>query len=181
MNWSDYFAYNAETGELSHKPRPREMFACNWAFLVWNKRFANKRAESMNNGYLAIRVYKKQYRANRVVYEMFNGPIPKGMVVDHIDRNPLNNKIENLRLATHSQNQMNRRRTRPDNKLGATGVIRTRRGKPYQAHITINSRSINLGRFGSLEEAVAVRDAAARAHHGEFAVPSINPDKTCTR
>lgn len=48
-------------------------------------------------------------RVHRVVWEMHNGNIPKGLVIDHIDGDPSNNKIENLRLATSSQNSCNQK------------------------------------------------------------------------
>jgi hypothetical protein len=52
------------------------------------------------DGYHAINVGKKKYRAHRIIWEMHHGPIPAGLVVDHIDADPGNNRIENLRLAS---------------------------------------------------------------------------------
>jgi hypothetical protein len=51
----------------------------------------------------------KAHRAHNIIWELHNGRIPKGMTVDHIDRNPSNNKIENLRLATPSSQCHNRK------------------------------------------------------------------------
>lgn len=46
----------------------------------------------------------KNYSVHRFIWECFNGPIPDGLEVDHIDGNPMNNKLENLRLGTHKEN-----------------------------------------------------------------------------
>ncbi len=46
----------------------------------------------------------KNYSVHRFIWECFNGPIPDGLEVDHIDGDPKNNKLENLRLGTHKAN-----------------------------------------------------------------------------
>ena len=58
---------------------------------------------------------------NRIIWQLFNGKIPDGFVVDHIDGNSLNNKIENLRIVTKEKNARNLKK-RQDNKSGVTGV-----------------------------------------------------------
>ncbi len=58
---------------------------------------------------------------NRIIWQLFNGKIPDGFVVDHIDGNSLNNKIENLRIVTKEKNARNLKK-RKDNKSGVTGV-----------------------------------------------------------
>ena len=67
------------------------------------------------------RVGKEKYYVHRLIWEILNGPIPIGMVIDHIDRNPSNNKIENLRVVAHKEN-MNNCKIRSDNKTGVKGV-----------------------------------------------------------
>lgn len=67
------------------------------------------------------RVGSEKLYVHRIVWELINGVIPEGMIIDHKDRNPGNNLIENLRLATHTEN-MNNCKTRKDNPLGIRGV-----------------------------------------------------------
>lgn len=89
---------------------------------------------------------------------------PEGMVVDHKDLNPFNNRIDNLRLATAQQNSANRRPRRD----GLKGVARLRSGR-YQAQIKVNGKSLYLGSFPTEEEAHCAYMAAAKDHFGVFA------------
>jgi transcriptional regulator with XRE-family HTH domain len=88
--------------------------------------------------------------------------------VDHWDGDGLNNRRGNLRLASESQNQGNRRKTD-----GTTsrykGVSLTKPGGPFQAAIYQDRRRFDLGRFHDEEEAARAYDAAARQRFGEFA------------
>ncbi len=63
----------------------------------------------------------KQYSAHRIIYEIFYGPVGDKMIVDHLDRNPFNNNILNLKLKTVAENNRNMSR-KVDNKTGVTGV-----------------------------------------------------------
>lgn len=60
-----------------------------------------------NEGYYAISIKGKLYKAHRLVWELHNGTIPEGMVIDHIDRNKANNTIENLRCVYRAENRRN--------------------------------------------------------------------------
>lgn len=75
---------------------------------VVNKKTRKILIPSKRNGYLRLNFYsnKNNYKRSlhRVLYETFNGPIPKGMLVDHIDGNRVNNALSNLRLVTQSDN-----------------------------------------------------------------------------
>ena len=59
-------------------------------------------------GYPKVYIDKKYYTLSRVVWILMNGDIPEGMVIDHIDRDKNNNKIDNLRVVTQSDNNKNR-------------------------------------------------------------------------
>lgn len=60
-----------------------------------------------SKGYWQVSYKNRKYLAHNVVWELHNGPVPEGFTVDHRDRNPTNNRIENLRLATKTQQSAN--------------------------------------------------------------------------
>ena len=142
---------------LIWKHRPRAMFPSRWAYLVWNKRYAGSIAGSLHpRGHIIIS------KAHRLVWLIVRGePVPNE--IDHRDRDRTNNRIGNLRAATHSQNLYNATR-RTDNPTGIKGVTYTTRGSAYRA--SVNSR--HIGTFATIEEATAARRAAAELAHGDF-------------
>jgi len=86
--------------------------------------------------------------------------------VDHVNGDGLDNRRENLRAATHSENAMNRAMN-SDNTSGYKGVFRYPRG--WRARITLAGRRTNLGVFATPQEAARAYDTAALALFGEFA------------
>jgi hypothetical protein len=91
--------------------------------------------------------------------------------IDHIDMNGLNNRWNNLREATHSQNMMNKLYP---NSTGFKGVSIRRKCtiRPFVARIHINNRHKHLGYFKTAKEAHTAYVRAAQKEHGEFARPS---------
>ena len=117
----------------------------------------------------------KRYFAHRAIWAMHHGPIPDGYVVDHIDGNPLNNRIENLRAVPPAINQRNLIRADHRNKSGLLGVhAKTRGGKTrYYARISINGKSVALGAYATPEEAAsAYLDARSRYFPDYFSAQS---------
>lgn len=93
---------------------------------------------------------------------------PKKMEVDHINGNKLDNRRENLRVITSSQNKMNQG-VRKNNKLGVKGIYFHEKRKRFIAQIQANGKSFHLGYFVDLESAKAAYSKAVMEHHGEFA------------
>ena len=172
MDWSKYFTYCATTGSVIRKALPMDMFASRRAYARANKMFAGKTSghklyrRGGQKHCIQVSLFKKEYQAHIIVWELTHGVVPKGMVIDHIDGDPFNNLISNLRLATPSQNAMNARKHKP-NRSGVKGV--TVEGGKYRASIRKNYKAIALGTFETLEQARAAREQGERIHHGEFA------------
>jgi hypothetical protein len=119
-------------------------------------------------GYLQCEVSGKAFMVHRVIYEMHFGKISDGMTIDHIDRNPLNNKIENLRLATQSQNSINTSVPK-NNTTGYKGVLTTPSGK-FQARLGYKGKKLYLGLFDTAEEAAECVKENSKKLYGEFTI-----------
>ena len=131
----------------------------------WRK--SNKEAGwADSNGYVFIRLKGKLYRAHRlayaITYGMFDGEI------DHIDNNPNNNRITNLRVCTSTLNKYNSRR-RSDNTSGIKGVHWYKAYQKWQTYIRVEGKTKCLGYFDTLLDASCVVISARNKHHGEFA------------
>ena len=100
VDYNEHFIYDETSPScLRHKIKKKQMNAGDVAgTLVINKK---------EKPTWSVYCCNKKLRAHRVIWEMYNGSIPEGLVIDHIDGDPSNNKIENLRLATISQNSFN--------------------------------------------------------------------------
>jgi hypothetical protein len=90
------------------------------------------------------------------------------MTIDHIDINPLNNRIENLRLATQSQNAINTK-TPKNNTTGYKGVLSTPSGK-FQARLGYRGKKLYLGLFKTAEEAAECVRQKSLELYGEFTI-----------
>lgn len=124
--------------------------ACN----IYNKRYATKLAGTLDtsNGYLKCSLRGISYYVHRIIWELHHGEIPSGLQIDHKDRNPTNNRIENLRLVTPSENVLNTA-DRPS-KFGR-GIKRTASGS-FGARVGDKW----LGSFKTLQEARKAREEA---------------------
>ena len=125
----------------------------------------------MNNGYYCIGLSKNNKSTkkllHRLIYEVYNGTIPKKMEIDHIDNNKLNNHISNLRLATHSENNCNVN-VRIDNKIGYKNIYYNTKRKDYYVRISKNGKYVYKKYFKTLEEAIENRDIQLLLIHGDF-------------
>lgn len=92
-----------------------------------------------------------QYLASRVAFALYHGRWPEDLI-DHVDGNPLNDRKDNLREATHQQNMWNKEAY---NEIGLKGVGKDHRQGGYYAQITHNKQHYYLGRYKTAEEAAA--------------------------
>jgi hypothetical protein len=102
------------------------------------------------DGYYQCSIDYGRYKIHRLVWLWHYGEFPNGHI-DHIDGNKLNNKIENLRVATSAQNIQNQRVPRSTNNLGVQGVHKV--NNKYRAVIHKNYKKYHLGYFDTAEEA----------------------------
>jgi hypothetical protein len=116
--------------------------------------------------YWLITIKGKSYLAHRLAWLYVYGEWPVS-IIDHIDRNGMNNKIANLRQATYSQNALNKPSSRK-NALGVKGVSYAAHAKKYLARAVLNGKHHHLGLFLDVESASAAYQAFARENHGEF-------------
>jgi len=93
---------------------------------------------------------------------------PKGLVSDHINQNKLDNRRENLRTATHSQNKTNRP-MQANNKSGYKSVYWDKSRQKWFVNIRLNGKSKTLGRFENKEEEALAYNKKAKELFGEFA------------
>lgn len=117
-------------------------------------------------GYRCIVINRKSYKAHRLVFLFHHGYLPK--CIDHINGIKSDNRIENLREATESQNKANRGKTKV-NTSGFKGVFKAHHGKKWRAQIKHGNKQIFLGKFDNKEEAYAKYIESSKKYFGDFA------------
>jgi hypothetical protein len=123
-------------------------------------------------GYLRVGIDRRLYKLHRLAWLYVYGEWPSGRI-DHINRNPSDNRIANLRVATPAQNRAN---SRNFNRCRLKGVARNR--NQWLAQISYKNKNYYLGNFSTPEEAHAAYCRAAAEMYGEFACfesASANP------
>jgi len=118
-----------------------------------------------SDGYVKRTYDKKDLYLHRAIFEKHFGTIPEDKMIDHIDRDKLNNRKSNLRLCSHAENMRNRT-VHKNNKLGVKGV-RVNQGK-YEANIRFNNKVIYLGYYESLDDAALAYNIASIILHFDF-------------
>lgn len=143
MNWGDIFEY--KEGVLLRKVR------------VANCSNVGEVAGRIDAfGYVVVKFKQKAYRGHRIVWEMFNGEIPKGMQIDHINQNRSDNRIENLRIVTNQQNSKNRSMS-SRNKSGVNGVGWCKREGKWIVQSRKMNKTVFIGYFNDFNDAVKAR------------------------
>jgi hypothetical protein len=125
-----------------------------------------------SGGYAAMNIYPIDDNGNKVhkivtMHRLIIDP-PDGFQVDHRDRNRLNNRRSNLRVATHAQNMLNKSKYK-SNTSGITGVKWHKREQKWWSEICFQGKNRWLGYFSSKEEASKAYQQAHKKYFGEFA------------
>ena len=110
------------------------------------------------NGYYQVGIGQHRYVVHRIIYAMHHGSIDGTKVIDHIDGDRGNNRIENLREVNMTDNLHNSK-VWSTNTSGCTGVSWSTRENKWRAYINFGRRKISLGQFDRKEDAIAARKA----------------------
>lgn len=140
--------------------------------LYWKNRTSNrnklgaKAGSPDKHGYVNICFNYKKHKMHRIIYLMHHGYLPKE--IDHIDGNPQNNAIENLREANRSQ-QLCNTKLRKNNSSGIKGVCWDKSKQKWLVRVNKDSKNVYMARFDDLELAELVAIEARAKFHGEYA------------
>ncbi|ATS93616.1 homing endonuclease [Pectobacterium phage DU_PP_I] len=149
----EYFRYDPLTG-----------------YLYWKKGKQRVKegqlAQTPDSGYLTTVLNGRHHRTHRIIWCLHNGPLAAGVVIDHKDRNKVNNLLDNLRVATRGENMQNTK-LRSDNSLGHKGIHQRENGR-FRVAVSASGKRTSVGTFGTLEEAIVERDKAYLRIQGEF-------------
>ncbi len=166
-------ALRYEDGKLFWLNRPRDHFPSTRGWNIYNARFADKEAgtireDKTDKRHLIQFGARKKIRIYRYTIVWALHKNEWCLELDHENHNSLDDRIENLRPATRSNNLGNAK-IRRDNISGIKGVCWDSSRQKWMAQIRVRNRHKCLGRFESILDAKAAYMTAAREHFGEFA------------
>jgi hypothetical protein len=126
-------------------------------------------AGSINsNGYVTIKLGGRSYLSHRIAWLFITNEDPCDLFIDHVNGNKSDNRLINLRLCKHEENMRNSKRPMT-NKSGYKGVSFDKERSKWSASISINNKTVKIGRFDTPELAHMAYCKAAAELHGEFA------------
>lgn len=158
-----FLEYSPATGRFFYKPRDRSFFPDNRSFKIFKSRFAGKECFCTlgGNGYLHGCINNVLVYSHLAAYAISFGKWPDG-ILDHINGDRLDNRIENLRVVSSLGNSCNRAKS-----TGKTsrfiGVSWSKSKRKWRAYInSSHNKTVHIGYFSSEEDAAAARLKAQR-------------------
>jgi hypothetical protein len=142
--------------------------------LIWKKQIASKiklgtTAGALSTKYMRVRLFNKSYMLHRLIWVMLKGAIPYGKLIDHINGDTLDNRIENLRLASLSENRVNSTKSKGQGRF--KGVYWFSKSGRWISSIRQDGKTQHIGYFDTEIEAAEAFVRRARILHGEFYKP----------
>jgi len=147
------FSYNAESGELTWKRR------------MGQRGIPGRPAGTTIKRCAYVKVFGESYAVHRIIWKLAHGFDPPGFV-DHVNGNPLDNRLLNLRLATPQENAQNKK---PYPGVEIPGVHQIKKTGRWRAKIQEDGRQRHIGVYETKEDAAAARKQAEERVFGEFA------------
>lgn len=145
------------------------------------KWYANKYGSATHPLWYAVRNHARQndkqksIKMHRVIWEYFNA-IPDGYEIDHINHDGLDNRMENLRIATHRENMHNQVRNPATKTSQYKGIYWDKSHGKWKAQIKTNGNTKSLGYFVDEVEAARAYNRAAIYYFGQFACLNVLPE-----
>lgn len=153
----ELFRYDAETGNLIRKVKTARC-----------TKIGEVAGSTNKLGYRIIKIDGRDYKAHRIIWKMHFGDIHEDKFIDHVNGDPSDNRLRNLRLAFNGENQRNRAAP-SNNTSGFKGVSFHRTANKFIARIRHNGKLMHLGYFATPESAHASYCEAVKRYHREFA------------
>jgi len=151
--------YDPDTGIVTWRERPPSHFTrlCDWA--TWNAQHSGLTVGHVGKqGYCDIRVFNRPYRLHTLIWLYVHGAFPT-LEIDHINGIRSDNRLVNLRDVSRHENTKNQR-MRKSNKSGFNGVFWQSNAKKWRAQINDGGKSVHLGYFVNIEDAISARKIA---------------------
>lgn len=149
----------------------KKYFEYNEGYLYWRNRSGTRgrvgtvAGKLRKDGYFDVGLKGKYYLIHRIVFALHFGFLPK--MIDHINRDRSDNRVENLREIEYSSNNWNSGIS-SSNTTGVKGIRITRTGK-FEARLAVKGKTIQVGTFSTLDEATSELKKVREKEHGEYA------------
>ena len=161
--------YEPSTGKIFWKKRSELFFENDGRSSAhrcsnWNSRYAETEAFTAKDrgGYFRGQILKKSYSLHRVAWALHYGKWPIGQI-DHINGNPEDNRILNLRDVSQTENARNQK-LHVDSSTGYVGVTFRKLANKWRAQIRAEGKNKHLGYFDNMNDAIDARKSAETLH-----------------